>query len=214
MHPVLEIRLPSESARAALLRALTTYTRLSRADFLVLDELTAQGLIGDRAQFDGSGARSALEALSELLSADCKPSKSLSGPAHAASHLLEQLGGACDRLEVPIDPVAPALVHALELYVRIGTGQLEAIADDARLGLLVDESASRKENVKGWLKRMERAEALLYQVKADWLGLPADGNWGIHSNEVHKDFSLVWSLVKGIREQLLMYAGGRPALSS
>jgi len=208
MKPVLEIRLPSESARCALRTALGAYLRMARADFLVLGDLMGLGLFGDRARAEASRVQTSLGQLGNLLGPKGKSPDSLHQVIQEVASTLALLDREGDCFEVSLEKTAPALVQALELYVRIGTGQFEAIVDWARLGALVERGNPESESAEEWLERMESAEDLLNRVKAQALGLTVGSSWSIQGKIVHRDFPFVWALVKSLREQILLHSRG------
>lgn len=80
---------------------------------------------------------------------------------------------------------ARAIVNALDLYTRLGLGQIEELAEVIRLGTIPlrrDAGAGTRQNVDG--NRITGVEEHLYAIK-DLLGYPSSGSHGIGHPDNH-----------------------------
>lgn len=92
---------------------------------------------------------------------------------------------------------AQVVVDALDLYSRVGLGQLDEITSLARFGLL--------KNAKGESPSdddLEEAEAHLKQVKRTLFGFEPGASHGIFSPKINSRFKDAWAVLKAIRHRL------------
>ena len=93
--------------------------------------------------------------------------------------------------------VAQVLVDALDLYSRIGMGQLGEIAHLARFGMLKTQCGEAPQ-----IERIEDAKHRLDQATEVLFGFPPGASHGIHSPNVHDSFKTAWALQKAVRHRL------------
>lgn len=101
---------------------------------------------------------------------------------------------------------AQTLVHALDLYSRIGIGQFEQIAHLARMGMI-----RQREGVDQAGTAYEVAAEYLNEAKRAIIGFEPNASHGIHSPLVDDEFRVAWDLQKVIRHRLAWDRAGCPA---
>lgn len=89
------------------------------------------------------------------------------------------------------------MVQALDVYARLGIGQLEAVAELGRQGQLV-----RRDGERPGLEVVEDAEALLGQAKACLFDFARGQSHGIYSAKLPAAFKEAWALHKLLRHRL------------
>ena len=87
--------------------------------------------------------------------------------------------------------------RALELYARMGCGQLEELDALARHGLLKNAQGSRPS-----IDDIEEAAEHLYAYKRAVLGFARTASHGIFSTAVNPEFQKAWALYQAIRHRL------------
>lgn len=96
-------------------------------------------------------------------------------------------------------PAATAhiVVDALDLYSRVGLGQLEEISSLARFGLLTNANGDAPSN-----DALEDAEVYLRQTKRALFGFESNASHGIFSSKVNDRFRTAWGVLKAVRHRL------------
>lgn len=91
---------------------------------------------------------------------------------------------------------AYALQEGLELFSRVGIGQLEALLEPMRQRLFGSQGAGPDE--QGLL---EDANALVIALKSHLLGFSANASFGIYNPHVHAKVLRAWALQKAVRHR-------------
>jgi hypothetical protein len=96
-------------------------------------------------------------------------------------------------------PAATAhiVVDALDLYSRVGLGQLDEISSLARFGLLTNADGNAPSE-----DALDDAEAYLKQAKRSLFGFESNASHGIFSPKVNERFRTAWGVLKAIRHRL------------
>lgn len=92
---------------------------------------------------------------------------------------------------------ARALQDALELYSRLGIGQLEQITERARWS-----SFSKAQDQRLPDDDLRLVELLTLRLKSQLLGLPEGASFGIHNPKVHPSVLTLWTLQRALRHRL------------
>jgi hypothetical protein len=109
---------------------------------------------------------------------------------------------------------AQVLVHACDLYSRIGIGQFEEIEQLARMGMLRHRHATADGApavTEAEINRLEQAREALDVAKRHLTGMEPNASFGILNQLVHKDFKVAWELQQVVRHRLAWDARGNPA---
>lgn len=85
------------------------------------------------------------------------------------------------------------IMHALDLYNRVGIGQFDTIVrgDNLLFNLPTDE----------WLDRVDQTRFLLEEAKTELLGL-AGGYFSIYNPKVTQEVKMAWELIQVFRRHL------------
>jgi hypothetical protein len=92
---------------------------------------------------------------------------------------------------------AHIVVDALDLYSRVGLGQLDEISSLARFGLLTNADGEPPSE-----DALYEAEAYLKQTKRALFGFESSASHGIFSPKVNDRFRTAWGVLKAIRHRL------------
>ena len=85
---------------------------------------------------------------------------------------------------------ANVLVSALDLFSRIGLGQIEEV-----------EKVAGNYNSSGTYDH-NRVERLLHEVKLEMLGMAPHHSYGIMCPQVHEDFRIAWDIQQVVRDKI------------
>jgi len=92
---------------------------------------------------------------------------------------------------------AHIVVDALDLYSRVGLGQLDEISSLARFGLLTNAAGETPSE-----DALDEADAYLKQTKRALFGFESNASHGIFSSKVNERFRTAWAVLKAIRHRL------------
>lgn len=92
---------------------------------------------------------------------------------------------------------AQVVIDALDLYSRLGLGQLGELASLARFGLLTDAKGEKPS-----FTAIEEAEQHLDYAKRALFGYAPNASHGIHSPKVAERFRTAWGVQKALRHRL------------
>lgn len=96
---------------------------------------------------------------------------------------------------------ANAAISALDLYARIGLGQIEQIAELVRWGFIVPRANSNEERKQADPSVSESVENLTYLIKES-LGHFRNGSLGVGHSHVHIQAHRAWELKKALEKPL------------
>lgn len=94
---------------------------------------------------------------------------------------------------------AQALKQALDLYARMGIGQINEIADLARMGIIKMRDADTAVGCP--VEKIEAIQKLCMEIKG-LLGHPENGNFGIGHPNVSSDAKRSWEIRKVLAKVL------------
>lgn len=106
------------------------------------------------------------------------------------------LSGALVRWSLPESTVFYVL-EALDLYTRLGIGQLEILEEHLRMG-----SFSPEDDRELTFRILDRAKSVIQSLKMDVLGFQSGASFGIHHPSVNPGVSRTWYLLKVLRHRL------------
>ena len=89
---------------------------------------------------------------------------------------------------------AKLLIRALDLYSRIGIGQIEEIENLFRFHYSDEEYYNSE-------KSME-IERLLHEVKFEMFGLASNASYGITNDKVPDDFKVAYDMIKSLQRPI------------
>lgn len=99
---------------------------------------------------------------------------------------------------------ARCIVSALDLYLRIGIGQIEEIADLVRCAYIETNDGA------DWVRCIENVETLCKAIKAE-LGHPSNGSYGIGHKNVRQDAKRAFEIKKQIDRAMSMHRDPNPS---
>lgn len=89
------------------------------------------------------------------------------------------------------------VVDALDLYSRVGLGQLDEIVSMGRFGLL-----KNAEGKSPTMDELETAEEYIAAAKKAIFGFPSNASHGIYSEKISDRFRNAWGVLKALRHRL------------
>lgn len=104
---------------------------------------------------------------------------------------------------------AAALVSALDLFVRMGLGQLEEVASLVRFGVIAPRLAEGAPRGQASAEACERIEALAHAMKAE-LGHPRNSSFGIGHPHVPLEGARAYEVMKVVERALAVHRDPEP----
>jgi len=92
---------------------------------------------------------------------------------------------------------AQVVVDALDLYSRVGLGQLDEITAMARFGMLANAKGEAPSE-----DALADAEIYINQAKKALFGFESSASHGIFSEKINDRFRVAWGVLKAIRHRL------------